>query len=297
MRKNLTKQRRRLLAGIICCLFGLTVGVWAYPLQLEDQFGRAVILERPPMRIVSGSPGNTEILFALGLADRIVGVTDWCDYPPAAQEKPKVGDIAPINIERVLALRPDLVLACNLNGKEAVENLTALGIPTFALNPVSFADLGEAIGLVGQLTGAQTAAAQLVAELEAALAALAPAGEAAGAQPKVFIAIGIDLADLWTAGTGTFLDEAVTCLGWKNIAGGLGFSWGQISLEYILAENPEIILTELDPEVFRKDPFFRELAAVRRDQVFPIDVDIFSRPGPRLIKALADLAQLRERIQ
>ncbi|NLY91699.1 MAG: ABC transporter substrate-binding protein, partial [Firmicutes bacterium] len=69
------------------------------------------------------------------------------------------------------------------------------------------------------------------------------------------------------------------------------------SLEYILAENPEIILTELDPEVFRKDPFFRELAAVRRDQVFPIDVDIFSRPGPRLIKALADLAQLRERIQ
>ena len=295
--KMLIQKRGRLLAVVLCCFFGLTAGARAYPLQLEDQFGRALTLARPPMRIVSGSPGNTEILFALGLADRIVGVTDWCDYPPAAQSKPKIGDIAPLNIERVLALRPDLVLACNLNGKEPVERLTALGVPTFALNPVSFTALGEAIRLVGQLTGTRTAAEQLAAELEAAVAALTPAGEAAGAQPKVFIAIGNDLADLWTAGTGTFLDEAVTGLGWRNIAGGLGFTWGQISLEYILAENPEIILTELDPVVFRSDPFFRELAAVRNNQVFQINVDIFSRPGPRLIEALADLARLRERIR
>lgn len=293
----ITQKRSRLLAGILFCLVGLTAGAGAYPLQLKDQFGRPLILEQPPMRIVSGSPGNTEILFALGLGDRIVGVTDWCDYPPAAREKAKIGDLAPINIERVLALRPDLVLACNLNGKEPVERLTALGVPTFALNPVSFAALGEAIRLVGALTGTQTAAEQLAAELEAALAALKPPGETAGTRPKVFIAIGNDLADLWTAGTGTFLDEAVTKMGWQNIAGGLGFTWGQISVEYILAENPEIILTELDPKIFRADPFFRELTAVRRDQVFQIDVDIFSRPGPRLINALMDLVKLREGIR
>ncbi len=297
MYKIVTKKKGGALAGILFCLFVLTTGAGAYPLRLEDQFGRPVTLERPPARIVSGSPGNTEILFVLGLADRVVGVTDWCDYPPAAKAKPKIGDIAPINIERVIALRPDLVLACNLNGKEPVESLTAFGIPTFALNPVSFADLGEAIRLVGQLTGTQNTAEQLAAELETALAALAPVGEATGAPPKVLIAIGPSLADLWTAGTGTFLDEAVTYLGWENIAGGLGFSWGQISLEYILAENPEIILTELDPEVFRTDPFFGELVAVQRGQVFQIDMDIFSRPGPRLIKALEDLARLRERIR
>ena len=102
----------------------------------------------------------------------------------------------------------------------------------------------------------------------------------------MLIAIGTDLSDLWTAGTGTFLDEAVTGLGWENIAGGLGFSWGQISLEYILAENPEVILTEMDPAVFQDDAFFKDLTAVRQDQVFQIDVDLLSRPGPRLIQAL-----------
>lgn len=297
LRNDLAKKWSRTVVGILFFLLVLPVGAGAYPLQLEDQFGRPLTLEQPPVRIISGSPGNTEILFALGLADRIVGVTDWCDFPPAAQGKPKIGNITPINIERVISLRPDLVLACNLNGKEPVESLTALGIPTFALNPVSFADLAEAIRLVGQLTGVETRAEQMVADLEAALAALAAVGEATAAKPKVLIAIGSDLSDLWTAGDGTFLDEAVSCLGWANIAGGLGFSWGQISLEYILAVNPDLILTELDPEIFRADPFFRELAAVQRDRVFQINVDVFSRPGPRLIQALEDLALLGEQIR
>jgi iron complex transport system substrate-binding protein len=213
------------------------------------------------------------------------------------ENKPKIGNIAPLNLERVISLRPDLVLACNLNGKDPVESLSALGIPTFALNPVSFTDLAEAILLVGELTATKNAAQQLVAELEAALAALTPTENTIGLKPKVLIAIGRDLSDLWTAGTGTFLDETVTLLGWENIGSGLGFSWGQINLEYILAENPDLILTEMDPALFEQDPFFRELTATRRRQVFQINVDIFSRPGPRLIEALADLALLREQVQ
>lgn len=285
------------LGGILIIILALAVATSAYPLQLTDQFGRSLSLDKPPERIISGSPGNTEILFALGLADRIVGVTDWCDYPSAVEDKPKIGNIAPLNLERVISLRPDLVLACNLNGKDPVESLSALGIPTFALNPVSFTDLAEAILLVGELTATKNAAQQLVAELEAALAALAPEEKSSAPKPKVLITIGADLSDLWTAGTGTFLDEAVTLLGWKNIGGGLGFSWGQINLEYILAENPDLILTEMDPALFEQDSFFRELTAVRRHQVFQINVDTFSRPGPRLIEALADLALLREQVQ
>ncbi len=296
----MTRHQKILRQGIVVgllLLLALTTGAGEYPLELTDQFGRELTLERLPVRIVSGSPGNTEILFALGLEDRIVGVTDWCDYPLAAQAKPKIGNIAPLNLERVLALRPDLVLACNLNGKDPVENLTALGVPTFALNPISFADLSAAIRLVGRLTATETAAEQLAMELETALDKLRPTGKRSGPKPKVFIAIGTELTDLWTAGTGTFLDEAVTAMGWENIAGKLGFSWGQISLEYILAQNPVVILTELDPEVFAGDPFFRELAAVKQNQVFQIDIDIFSRPGPRLVAALQDLALLGERVQ
>ena len=190
--------------------FALTISAGEFPLQLADQFGRELTLNQAPKRIVSGSPGNTEILFALGLEDRIVGVTDWCDYPQAAQTKPKIGNITPLNLERVLALHPDLVLACNLNGKDPVENLTALGVPTFALNPVSFADLSAAIRLVGRLTATEAAAEQLALQLETALANLRRAGARSGPKAKVFIAIGADLTDLWTAGTGTFLDEAVT---------------------------------------------------------------------------------------
>ena len=296
MKRHQTMMRRGIVVGL-CLLLALTIRAGEFPLQLTDQFGRVITLERLPMRIVSGSPGNTEILFALGLEDRIVGVTDWCDYPLAAQDKPKIGNIAPLNLERVLALRPDLVLACNLNGKEPVENLTALRIPTFALNPVSFADLSAAIRLVGRLTATEAAAEQLALELETALDNLRPEGERSGPKPKVFIAIGTELTDLWTAGTGTFLDEAVTNLGWENIAGELGFSWGQISLEYILAQNPVVILTELEPEVFARDPFFQELAAVKRNQVFRINIDTFSRPGPRLVGALEDLALLGEQVQ
>lgn len=291
-----TIWRRGIVAGL-CLLLALVIRAGEYPLELADQFGRVITLEKLPVRIVSGSPGNTEILFALGLADRIVGVTDWCDYPPAAQTKAKIGNITPLNLEKVLALQPDLVLACNLNGKDPVETLTALGVPTFALNPVSFADLSAAIRLVGRLTAMEDAAEQLARELETALNNLREKGKRSGPKPKVFIAIGSELTDLWTAGTGTFLDEAVTALGWENIAGGLGFSWGQISLEYILAQDPAVILTEMEPEVFKRDPFFRELAAVKQDQVFCINIDIFSRPGPRLVTALQDLARLGEQVQ
>lgn len=296
----MTRPKTMIRTGMViglCLLMALSIGAGEFPLHLTDQFGREITLDRLPTRIVSGSPGNTEILFALGLADRIVGVTDWCDYPLAAQNKPKIGNITPLNVERVLALRPDLVLACNLNGKEPVENLTALGVPTFALNPVSFADLCAAIRLVGRLTATEDAAEQLAQELETALDNLRPEERRSGPKPKVFIAIGQDLTDLWTAGTGTFLDEAVTALGWENIAGGLGFSWGQIGLEYILAQNPAVILTELTPDVFARDPFFRELAAVKHNQVFQVNIDIFSRPGPRLIGALQDLARLGEQVQ
>ncbi|NLC52411.1 MAG: cobalamin-binding protein [Firmicutes bacterium] len=295
----MARQQRMMRKGIVVGLglfLALTIRAGEFPLQLTDQFGRVLTLEKLPMRIVSGSPGNTEILFALGLEDRIVGVTDWCDYPLAAQSKPKIGNITPLNLEKVLALHPDLVLACNLNGKDPVENLTALGVPTFALNPVSFADLSAAIRLVGRLTATEVAAEELASALETALRHLPPGGERSRPKPKVFIAIGTELTDLWTAGTGTFLDEAVTTMGWENIAGELGFSWGQLSLEYILAQNPAVILTELEPEVFAQDPFFCEVAAVKQNQVFRINIDIFSRPGPRLVTALQDLARLGEQV-
>ncbi len=283
------------MVGLFFLMVVIPAHAGRYPLQVWDQFGRPLTLQRQPERIISGSPGNTEILFALGLGDRVVGVTDWCDYPPEAKDKPKIGNISPLNLEKVISLRPDLLLACNLNGKEPVETLTELGVPTFVLNPISFSDIIEAVRLVGLITAAEAEAEKLAKKLEATIEAVTRKKAPSNKKLKVFIAIGSDLQDLWTAGDGTFLDEAARLLGWENIAGELGFSWGQVSMEYILKMNPDLILTELAPEVFQKDPFFGRLAAPRKKQVYQIDVNTFSRPGPRLIEALKDLASLQEK--
>ena len=288
---------RYLLVVLLLILLTITLGPTGaadYPLVIQDQFGRAVRLNSPPQRIVSGSPGNTELLFALGLGERVIGVTDWCDYPPAVKGKPRIGNIAPLNIEKVLSLRPDLVLACNLNGKEPVENLTELGVPTFALNPVSFSAIIEAIRLVGQITGQEQQAAELATAFISTIEQVKRKGQATEERMKVLVAIGDNLQDLWTAGSGTFLDEVVTLCGGENIAAGLGFSWARLGMEYILKMNPDLILTELEPQVFLEDPFYKELTAGRKRQIYQIDVDVFSRPGPRLIEALNELVLLFE---
>lgn len=281
---------------LIMVISNSSTGAGKYPLVIRDQFGRPVMINSLPQRIVSGSPGNTELLFALGLGERVVGVTDWCDFPPAAKSKARIGSIAPLNIEKVLSLRPDLVLACNLNGKEPVEKLTELGVPTFALNPVSFVEIIEAVSLVGQITGQEEQAAELAATFTRTLDQVKQKGQTMGRPMKVFIAIGDDLQDLWTAGRGTFLDEAVALCGGENIAAGLGFSWGRLGMEYILKMDPDLILTELDPQVFLADPFFRALTAGRKRQIYQIDVDLFSRPGPRLLEALNELVQIFEQV-
>ncbi len=266
-----------------------------YPLIVTDQFNRPITIKSRPERIISGSPGNTEILFALGLEDRVVGVTDWCDFPQEALGKPKIGNIAPLNIERVVSLRPDLVLACNLNGKDPVEKLTELGLPVVALNPMSLQDIIEAVRLVGLVTGEEKGAEKLAEKLEETIKRVDKSQTFTKERLKVFIAIGNDLNSLWTAGSGSFLDETVNLLGGINIAGGLGFTWGQVSLEYILKMDPDIILTELEPEIFFKDSFFSQITAARKKQIYQIDVNTFSRPGPRLIEAVNDLALLMEK--
>jgi iron complex transport system substrate-binding protein len=297
MSKKLLRQGG--ILTLICLLFLIAlipISAEQYPLTVEDQFGRFITINSQPERIISGSPGNTEILFALGLEERIVGVTDWCDFPQEALSKSKIGNIAPINIERVVSLRPDLVLACNLNGKEPVEKLTELSLPVVALNPMSLQDIIEAIRLVGLVTGEENEAEKLAKKLEETIQRVAMSGSnRRKEQLKVFIAIGNDLNSLWTAGSGSFLDETVTLLGGVNIAGDLGFTWGQVNLEYILKMDPDIILTELEPEIFFKDSFFRQITAARKKQIYQIDVNIFSRPGPRLIEAVNDLACLMEK--
>lgn len=263
----------------------------SYPIQLTDQFQREIVIPKVPRRIVSGSPGNTEILFALNLGSRIVGVTNCCDFPKESRALPKIGDISPLNVEKVLALHPDLVVAEALNGKEVVGRLTEFGIPVLCLNANSFAEILNSISLIGRATGTDTAAANLSNRLKETLGKVKRVGSQVKTRGlKVYVALGWE--NNWTAGPGSFLDEAVELSGADNIARDLGVPWGKLSNELVLKRNPDVIITDINPGKFYTDPIFGKTAAIRKHQVYQIASDIYYRPGPRLILALENLSNI-----
>lgn len=283
-----------IIFAIIILLNSLTLAQAAvkFPLTVKDQFGRTLVIPKAPTRIVSAAPSNTEILFALGLESKIVGVTNWCNYPPQTQKIEKIGDIYPLNVEKVISLNPDLVVANNLNqlDKEGnVAKLAEFGIPVLILNTLSFKDIMDSITLIGQATGSDKQAKTLVRQLQGAMDQVQKQGVAIKKRGlKVYILLGWD--SIWTAGPGSFLDEAVTFAGGFNIASDLGGAWGQLSTETVLQRNPDVIITDIDPEKIYNDKIWSEVAAVKKRQVFQIVSDEYYRPGPRLILALKDLA-------
>lgn len=284
----------RLLLAVFIFISGLITVINAnnlFPVTLKDQFQREIVIKKAPRRIVSCAPGNTEILFALGLGPHVVGVTNWCDFPKEVTKLPKIGDIAPINVEPVLALHPDLVVADVLNGKDGVNRLAEFGIPVLTLNANSFAQILDSITLTGRATGTLDAAAKLNRRLKDTLARVQNQGSQVKPRGlKVYIVFGWETS--WTAGPGSFLNEAVTLSGAVNIAHDLKAPWGRISTELVLKRNPDVIITDINPEHFYNDPVFRQIAAIRKRQVYQIESDIYYRPGPRLILALEDLSNI-----
>lgn len=279
-----------LIAGIIPGIPAMAF----HPVKLKDQFQRQVVISKAPRRIVSCAPGNTEILYALGLGPQIVGVTNWCDFPKEAQAVPKIGDISPLNVEKVLALQPDLVVAQALNGKDAVNRLAGFGIPVLALNANSFTEILDSISLIGSATGANAAVLNLNNHLKDTLAKVRRQGVKIKSRGlKVYVVLGWEVN--WTAGPGSFLDEAVTLSGGENIAHDLKVPWGQLSTELVLKRNPDVLITDIQPDKFYTNPVFRNIAAIRKRQVYQISSDIYYRPGPRLIQALENLANILTR--
>ena len=282
------------ILGVLLLASFVAFSAYSFPVSLHDQFGRAVVIAKEPQRIISCAPGNTELLFALGLETRIVGVTNWCNYPQKAQQIEKIGDISPLNLEKIVSLHPDLVLAHELNGAEAVERLAAFGLPVLVLKPTNFADIIAAVELTGQATGRAGAAAALKAKLQRTIAEVRRRGEKTSRRGlKVFILLGWE--PFWTAGPGSYLDEAVTLAGGTNVAHDLGASWGQANLETIVKRNPDVIITDIDPAKIFGDPAWRRVAAVQKRQVYQVVGDEYYRPGPRLVEVLPDLARLLER--
>jgi iron complex transport system substrate-binding protein len=253
---------------------------------VTDDLGRLVAINGTPQRIVSLAPSNTEILYALGLGDKVVGVTDYCDYPPEATNRTRVGGYINPDIEQIVALNPDLVLVAYGTPMDVVDSMVGLGLTVFGIKTTDLADLLNDIQTVGKITGTETQADALTSEMESTIQAVTDQAEGLEQRPRVFYIVGT--GPLWTAGSGTFIDELIAKAGGVNICENIT-SYSEVSLEYVVACNPQVIITTSWPGVYEWVMNSTELATTDarvNGRVYTCDDNLVQRPGPRLAEGL-----------
>ncbi|WFN34044.1 helical backbone metal receptor [Methanogenium sp. S4BF] len=266
---------------------------------ITDDFGRELSLPAPPRRIVSLAPANTEILYALGLGDRVVGVTDYCNYPEAALGVDKVGGYSSVNIEKVLQAKPDLVIAAFGNTEEVITHLENLGITVLALNPASIEDVTDNILLVGEATWADDEAAAVVADMQARIDAVKTAVACADTTPSVVHMVWND--PIWVSGSGSFQDEMFAIAGATNAFSSVQ-GWEIVSMEEFIVTDPDVIIAnsgagmgggnyDILYRYVTEEPRFQGLSAVQNDRVYLVDSDIIDRGSPRIVDALEVVAR------
>ena len=257
------------------------------PIQyVFDDLGRPVAINGTPERIISLAPSNTEILFALGLGDKVVGVTDWCDYPPEALDKEKVGAYDTPDTEKIVSLTPDLILVAHGTTMEVIDNLVGLELTVFGIETTNLDDLLSDIRKIGEITDKEVEAAALTSEMESRIQAVTSQTEELEEKPKVFYIVWHD--PLWTAGAETFIHELIEKGGGVNICGNLT-GYPMISIEEVVAYNPEVIVTSSwlgVNEWAMNETTLNVTYARQNDRVYMCDDNLVQRPGPRLVEGL-----------
>ncbi len=267
--------------------------VTKFPLTVKDASGVDVVLEKEPQRIVSIAPAETEVLFALGLGDRVVGVTDWCDYPAEAKTKSKIGDMNS-NLEAILALNPDLIIGGYTLNTEAIKKLRELKQTVFTVEPKTIEQVKERIVQVGLITNRQTEAEQLVESMNTKIDTVANAVSKLSENEKKKIYLEFDA--MWTVGQGEFGHDLIGMAGAINVAKDKQ-GWLEVNDEFVIKQNPDVIVyasytkDNAVAEVIKKRNGWAAITAVKDNQVLGIDANLLSRPGPRIADGLHELAK------
>ncbi|MFB3894962.1 MAG: cobalamin-binding protein [bacterium] len=295
--KNIYSKIYLLTFGIILLL---AASVSAAP-KFTDEIGRQITLNHfPPQRIISVAPNITEILFALGLEKQIVGVTDFCDYPAAAKSIPKIGGFSNPNLEKIISLKPDLVVITADSNQDAMtKQLWQLKVPVYIINSQTIFGIMTTIRKLGEVTGTNTTANNLTQQLEHRIE-LVHLKVKALPKPKVLF--------LWsekpliTAGQGTFTDNLIELAGGINIAQASKIKYPKYSLEEIIRQQPEVIIianmqNQIDASVYSRWQQWSQIPAVRNHRVFSINSDLMARPSPRIIDGLEELEKLIHQVK
>lgn len=295
--------RTRVLAGLVvwfvvllvvsgCAIRRSADNGARFPVTVTDDAGRKVTLGEVPKRIVSLTPANTEILFALGLGDKVVGVTTFCDYPREAKKKAKIGDFMNPNIEKIVSLDPDLVLATSGVQQALVDALDKAGVKLYVSDPRNMAGVMANLGEIGRMTGRESEAAAVTGSMQADIKEVKERVQGLK-RPSVFYEVSYD--PLYTAGRRTFIDDIITTSRGVNVAAAAGEGYVVYGLESLIKEDPDIYLVVQgsmnDPKQLESRAGYDALSAVRGKRVHMVDDNLVSRPGPRITKGLRQVAE------
>lgn len=260
-----------------------------------DDAGRKIYLAKTPTRIVSLAPSVTEMLFAIGAGDQLVGVTQFCNYPPEALKKPKVGYANP-NLESLVELQPDLVVGPNEFLKpDVVLKLDQLKIPLFVLTEKNIEDIFAHIQTLGRMLDRSTTANAVAMDLRRQIEQIKQRTEKF---PPVRVLYVLNSQPLITVGPGSFIDQLIVLAGGVNVAAKSGTSYPRLSMETVLEDDPEVLvfpvgesegISDSEQQVWRQ---WSTMTAVKQGRLHQIPSDLLNRPGPRIARGLELLANI-----
>ncbi len=282
--------------SILVCLVSASLNSMCHAATFYDALGRAVIMESPPKRIVTLAPNLTEIVFELGLGDRLVGVTRFSNYPPDAARIPKIGSYVNLNVEKIIELAPDLVIAtANGNNKMVIELLGHSGIPVYVVNPRNLREVIHTIAILGNPLGVRKRAKELAKRMNFRVDNIVRKVKGLK-RPLVFLQINIK--PIMTVNGNTFHNDLIRLAGGKNMAEDLPVTYPRISMEEVICKKPEVIIIssmerggsfEAARKKWMKWP---NIPAVKDGRVYLVNSDLLDRSSPRLIKGLETVAKL-----
>lgn len=292
---------KKIIVFVVLIMFLAVSGVFGasrfnkliYPLVVEDEWGYKIKFFKPPQRIISCMPSITEMLFALGLEKKIVGVTSNCDYPEAAKKKPKVGK-EKMNIEKIVSLKPDLVVMLGSAQREDIRKARKFRLPVFVINPNSVDDVMISLWKLGTATNRQHAAYSITERIKRRLKWIeVRIKKTEKSPPTVFVEVWH--RPLTTASKGTFIDDVIGLSGGINIAHNTKGKYPTYSMEKLIKIDPDVIIIPEQNVHYPKDIYrdfkWAQLTAIKEKRVLFIDADILSRPGPRIIKAIEEIME------
>lgn len=275
-------MRAHLFAGALVALAVFVVPAGAEPVEVTDDSGAVLTLSAPARRVVALAPHLTELLYAAGGAARVVGVDSYSRYPATVATLPRVGDAAGLDLERILALRPELAFGW-LSGNKGSDlaRLRQLGVPLFLSEPRHLADIPRTLRIIGQLLGTSATAEQQARAFEAKLQAL-QAHAAGGRTVSVFFEVWHQ--PLSSVNGEHLISDVITLCGGRNIFAGLAALAPPVTLESVLIADPEVIVaTDVPPGVLSMWDRYPRLHAVQRKQIYQLDPDLIARATPRIL--------------